>query len=145
MSQMLFDTSVLIAGMVEAHPMHDRALFWLRKAKAEELEFLVCTHTLAELYAILTRLPVSPKISPGTAARLIRENVESSARTVSLSAADYRTVIKDLSERGIAGGSIYDALIARAAQKSGADRLLTFNPEDFERVWLEGAERIHVP
>ena len=54
-------------------------------------------------------------------------------------------MIKDLSERGITGGSIYDALIAKVARKSAADRLLTLNPEDFERVWPEGKEVIHVP
>ena len=145
MTQVFFDTSVLVAAMVATHPMHDRALFWLRKAKAKEIGFVVCTHTLAELYAVLTRFPVRPKISPGTVARLIRDNVEATATIVSLSAADYRSVIKDLSERGIAGGSVYDALIAKAARKSKADRLLTLNPDDFERVWPNGTEIIHVP
>ena len=145
MTQVFFDSSVLVAGMVEAHPSHDRALLWLKKAKAKELGYFVCTHTLAELYAILTRLPMRPRITTGTAARLIRDNVETPATIVPLSTADYRSVIRDLSERGIAGGSIYDALIAKAARKSSADRLLTFNPEDFERVWPEGAELIHVP
>jgi predicted nucleic acid-binding protein len=145
MTQVFFDTSVLVAAMVAAHPMHDRAFFWLKKAKAKEIGLAVCTHTLAELYAVLIRLPVRPKISPATAARLIRENVEAPATIVALSAADYRFVIKDLSERGLPGGTVYDALIARAARKSGADRLLTFNPDEFERVWPNGTEMIHVP
>ena len=145
MMQVVFDTSVLVAGMVEAHAHHERALCWLKKAKSEEIGFIVCTHTLAELYAVLTRLPTRPKITAGTAARLIRDNVETLATIASLSTADYRSVIKDLSERGMTGGSIYDALIAKVAQKSAADRLLTLNPEDFERVWPEGKEVIHVP
>ena len=145
MTQVFFDTSVLVAAMVAAHPMHDRAFFWLKKTKAKEIGFVVCTHTLAELYAVLTRLPVRPKISPGTAARLIRENVEAIATIVALSSADYRSVIKDLSERGIAGGTIYDALISRAARKSGANLLLTFNPDDFKLIWPNGIELIHVP
>jgi predicted nucleic acid-binding protein len=145
LTQVFFDTSVLVAGMVEAHPSHERALFWLKKAIAKELGFYVCMHTLAELYAVLTRLPMRPKITTGTAGRLIRDNVETAATIVPLSLADYRSVIRDLSERGIAGGSIYDALIAKAARKSSADRLLTLNPEDFERVWPEGVKVIHVP
>jgi len=125
--------------------MHTRALPWLRKAKAGDLEFLVATHTLAELYAVLTSLPVTPKISPGTAARLIREDVETPAQVVSLSASDYGMVIRRLSDLGLSGGIIYDALIARAAQKAKADRLLTANPEDFKRVWPEGASVITIP
>jgi hypothetical protein len=34
-------------------------------------------------------------------------------------------VIKQISELGLAGGVVYDALIARVAQKSKAERLLT--------------------
>ena len=119
MTQVFFDTSVLVAAMVAAHPMHERALFWLKKARANEIGFVICTHILAELYAVLTRLPVRPKISPGTASRLIRENVEALATIVALSSADYRSVIKDLSERGIAGGTIYDAFDFQSSSQIG--------------------------
>lgn len=40
---------------------------------------------------------------------------------------------------------IYDALIARAAEKAGADRLLTLNKADFERVSPETAAILFVP
>ncbi len=143
--KVFFDTSVLVAACVESHPAHKNSFRWAARARRGELDMVVATHTLAELYAVLTRLPARPKISPGTAARLIRENVEAPATIVSLSATDYRSVIKDLSERGIAGGTVYDALIAKAARRSSADRLLTFNPDDFERVWPNGTEIIHVP
>ncbi len=74
--RILFDTSVLVAGIVEAHPMHERAGPWLERARAGEFEFLAASHTLAELYAVLTRLPLSPRIWPGVARRLIQANVE---------------------------------------------------------------------
>lgn len=143
--KVLFDTSALIAGVVEAHPMHERALPWLKRCKGGEMEFIVATHTLAELYAVLTTLPVTPKISPGTAARLVREDVEQPAKVISLSTSDYSVVLRRLSEFGLSGGVVYDALIARAAQKAKVDRLLTANPEDFKRVWPEGVSIITVP
>jgi len=46
---------------------------------------------------------------------------------------------------GLSGGIIYDALIARAAEKAGAERLLTFNESDFRRVWPEGASILLSP
>ena len=46
---------------------------------------------------------------------------------------------------GLSGGVIYDALIARAAEKAGAERLLTLNGADFRRVWPEGESLILVP
>ncbi len=143
--KIIFDTSVLVAGMVAAHPMHGRALPWLKRGRAGDLEFLVATHTLAELYAVLTTLPVTPKISPGTAWSLIREDVEIPAKVISLSPSDYGAVIRRASDLGLRGGIVYDALIARAAQKAKVDRLLTMNPEDFKKVWPEGASIITVP
>ena len=141
----LFDTSVLVAAIVQPHPMHSRALSWLKQAKAGELRYLIASHTLAELYAVLTTLPVTPRISPATAWRLIRENVETAATVIPLTPTDYRLVLKRLAELGVSGGVIYDALIARAAQKAQVDRLLTLNPDDFARVWPEGEAVLSVP
>ncbi len=48
--KILFDTSVLVAALVQKHPKHERALPWLSKAIRNEFEFIVSSHTLAELY-----------------------------------------------------------------------------------------------
>lgn len=143
--KILFDTSVLVAGIIEQHPMHAAAFPWLKRAQAQEFEMFVAGHTLAELYAVLTTLPVSPKITPDMARRLIHDNIETTAKTVSLSASDYISVIKQTAELGLSGGIIYDAIAAKAAQKSGVDRLLTFNTDDFKRVWPEGIGHIARP
>ena len=45
----------------------------------------------------------------------------------------------------LSGGIIYDALIARAAQRFKVDRILTFNIDDFKRVWPEGITHITMP
>ncbi len=141
----LFDTSVIIAALVESHPMHDRAFPWLRQAKANEFEFVVAGHTLAELYAVLSTLPIKPRISPLVAHKLIHENIEVSAKIVSLTSVEYSTTIKRLSELGLVGGIVYDALIAKVAEKSKAERLLTLNIKHFKRVWPEGDSIIATP
>ncbi len=143
--RILFDTSVLVAAVVQPHPMHKRALPWLKRAKAGEYDFIAATHTLAELYAVLTTLPVKPRISSSTARRLIQENIEGLAKIVSLSPSDYRNIINRMADFGLTGGIIYDALIAKVAQKSGVERLLTFNADDFRRVWPEGEAVFYVP
>lgn len=143
--KILLDTSVLVAALVEPHPQHSRALPWLKKAKAEAFELVVSSHTIAELYAVLTTLPVSPRITPGLAWRLIHESVEPSASVVSLTSTDYLTTIKRMSDIGLSGGAVYDALIVKAAQKSEAERILTFNVRDFKRIWPEGGARIAAP
>ena len=143
--RILFDTSVLVAGIVEAHPMHGRSGPWLEEARAGEFEFLAASHALAELYAVLTRLPLSPRISPGMARRLIQANVEAAATIVPLDAADYARVLTHVAQLEITGGAVYDALIARTAEIARADRLLTLNPGDFQRVWPEGKAILSVP
>jgi len=50
-----------------------------------------------------------------------------------------------MADLGLSGGIIYDALIAKAAQKHSVDRVLTFNTEDFKRVWPEGENYIAIP
>lgn len=143
--KILFDTSVLVAAIVEAHPMHIRALPWLQRARAGEFDFMVATHSLAELYAVLTTLPVKPRMSPAIAWRLVHENVETLARLVPLSPSDYRYTVKRMADLGLTGVIIYDGLIARAAQKSKVERLLTFDADDFIRIWPEGKSVLFIP
>jgi predicted nucleic acid-binding protein len=143
--RVLFDTSVLVAALVQSHPHHERSLPWLQRAQNEEIKFLVAGHTLAELYSVLTTLPVRPRLSPSVVWRLIHENVEASAEIVSLSEADYLSTLERLSTRGLVGGVIYDALIAKAAEKAEAERLLTWNEAHFRRAWPEGESVIGSP
>ncbi len=125
--------------------MHSVAFPWLEKAKAGKIELLVSTHTLAAIYAVLTTLPLQPKIAPWVARQLIDKIIETSVAQVELSASDYEGVVSRLAELGVAGGSIYDALIAWAAEKSGADQLLTLNERHFHRVWPENRDRVTRP
>jgi predicted nucleic acid-binding protein len=143
--KILFDTSVLVAAMVEAHPRHADAFPWLQKARAGRIGYFVCAHTLAELFSVLSTLPTSPRPSPALARRLIHENVEAAARIVALSRGDYSAVVREVAALGLSGGVVYDALIARAARKGNVDRLLTLNAGDFLRVWPGGEKVIASP
>ena len=106
---------------------------------------MVSSHTLAELYAVLTTLPVKPRISPSVSWRLLHENIEGVAKTVSLSSTEYKATIKKASELGLSGGIIYDALIAKVAEKAKVERLLTFNLKHFRRVWEGRKEALVEP
>lgn len=143
--KVLLDTSVLVAAFIERHPDHPQALPWLQRVKRKEIEGAVTSHSLAELYAVLTALPVRPRIAPGVAWRMIRENVLADFKIITLSKADYRAVVQGLAEGQISGGATYDALIARAAEKARVDHLVTLNSEDFRRVWPKIASRVLPP
>lgn len=143
--KVLFDTSVLVAALEASHPRHESCIAWLERAKARELEFLVAAHTLAETFSVLSSLPVRPRLSPQHAFQLLEANVLGHARIVALSVADYASLLRRLADLGIAGGAVYDGILAQAANSEGVDLLLTLNPTHFRRVWPEGEEKIRVP
>lgn len=142
--KLLFDTSCLIAAFVQSHPVHTAAWEWLEQTLESKHLGVIAAHTLAELYAVLTRLPLRPPIPPSMALRLIEENLEG-FQTVALSKADYRLVLRRLAEFKLEGGAVYDGLIAQAALKAKADRLLTLNPAHFRRLGQDVEALVFVP
>lgn len=143
--RILLDTSILVAAMVEAHPAHEKGWAWLKRVVDGTDQGLVAAHTLAELYAVLTTLPVYPSISPADAKQLIQHNVVERLDIVSLSDHDYVQVIEHLATQGIVGGATYDALILRAAANARVDLVVTLNVKDFERIYPELADKIVAP
>ncbi|HEX5718579.1 MAG TPA: PIN domain-containing protein [Thermoanaerobaculia bacterium] len=141
----LFDTSVLVAAVVQAHSMHAKALPWLMRAQDRDLQLVLSAHSLAELYASLTRLPVSPRITPDRASKIIDGVIAAADEIVPLSPEDYTSTIQRISGMGLAGGIVYDALIACAAGKARVERLITFNASHFRRVWPEGEPLLVTP
>ena len=141
----LFDTSVLVAAVVQAHSMHAKALPWLMRAQNRDLQLVLSSHSLAELYSSLTRLPMSPRITPDRASKIIDGVIAAADEIVPLSAEDYTSTIQRISEMGLAGGIVYDALIACAAEKARVECLVTFNASHFRRVWPEGESLLVIP
>jgi predicted nucleic acid-binding protein len=141
----LLDSATLIAAMLPGHVHHADAYPWLARGKAGAFEFFVSGHSLAEVYSVLTRLPRTPRIGPAEAWRLLEENVISSASLITLSGSDYAALIAELSQRGVIGGTVYDAVIAKAAELAQVDRLITINDAHFLQVWPGGAGRIASP
>lgn len=142
--KVLFDTSVLVAAFEVSHSRHSVCLPWLQRAQEKEIDGYLSTHTLAELYSVLTRLPVRPSISPALAQRLIDENLHLFV-AIPLTADDYQQAITCMVGLNLPGGGIFDALIAQAAIKAKVDILLTLNPNHFTRLGQDLAERVQVP
>lgn len=143
--RILFDTSVLIAAVVEPHPAHSAAFPWLQRVKDRTDTGVVAAHSLAEMYAVLTRLPLRPTISPQVARQLIAVNVVDTCEVVVLSVADYVSLLDHLADLKIVGGAVYDALLLHAAHKAEVDKVITLNAHDFRRVYPALADRIVSP
>jgi predicted nucleic acid-binding protein len=99
---------------------------------------------LAELYAVMTRLPQPVKVLPEEAQALITDLMEYLS-PVSLLSAEYESAIAGMVKFQLTGGGIFDALIAQAALKAKVDCLITLNPKDFTRLGEEIAPIVQVP
>lgn len=143
--KVLFVTSVLVAALLESHPRHQDAAKSLLEVANGIHSGLISTHSIAELYSVLTRLPIQPRITPSIARQVMQRDVLDLLEGISLTPADYIAVINRLAEQHLSGGIIYDALILQAADKAGAERVLTLNAKDFLRIRPEWEARVSEP
>ena len=136
------DTSVLIAASDVADPHHTPSFSLLSIAQRETTACGV--HTLAETYAVLSRLPGGKKKRPEYASFLI-EQILARVTVYSLSPEEYANAIRDAASKSLAGGMIFDALLLACARKSHAERIYTWNEKHFRMVAPDLADRITNP
>ena len=112
---MAADTSLVVAAFASWHESHETA------RRAFDAGLRIIEHCALETYSVLTRLP-APHRSPGI---VVREFLGARFRQpyLRLDARGYKDFILGLPERGITGGSAYDALVAATASACGAELL----------------------
>jgi predicted nucleic acid-binding protein len=132
--KLCFDTSVLVAALVHAHPHHGLAFPRLKSVHAGEVAGAITTHALAELFATLTALPLKPKIPPGEVRRLLNRDIGAHFEVIHLTAEMYEEALDLTVRQGLASGAIYDALHLTGARSAGCDHLLTLNLKHFKAL-----------
>lgn len=113
MTALALDTSVAVPLLVQTHRAHDAVVRWW-----DEREVVLSGHAVAETYSVLTRLPGDLRLAPVDAARLLRTRFAGPLHLRPKTAARLPEI---LSEHGIAGGAVFDALVALAAMEHGAE------------------------
>ena len=119
-----FDTSVLVGAFYGDHPRHAACLRLLEDA-SKKTQFCAA-HSVAELYAVMTRLPVRPRITPEQGLLFV-ENVRDHLSVATLSAAEQFEAAAEAARRGLGGAKVYDLLTLKCALKAGAERVYTLN------------------
>lgn len=127
----LLDTNCLVALLSTVHEHHEVTLAELNRRQKRAEPFVLASHSLAEAYAILTRLPAPLRMAPDFAMELLEQNF-AALQSISLTPAETWAALKSFPSRGISGGRTYDALIAACAKKARVDTLLTWNVAHFE-------------
>ena len=105
------DTSVAVPLIVRSHHDHAAVVRWWNGQ-----EVALSGHALAETYSVLTRLPGDARLAAADAACLLDARFTT---PLVLSGGHARKLHATLSRLGIAGGAVYDGLVALAAKEHG--------------------------
>ena len=136
-----FDTTVLVAASEQSHPHYSQARAALLRVAAGQDKGFVGLHSIAEVYAGLTRLPVQPRIHPLEAARIVTDNILPHFEVVSLGKEDYLQTLNMMASGGWIGAKIYDALLVCCAARCTVERIYTFNLGDFKQLAPPGLQQ----
>jgi len=97
---------------MRSHPQHDLIVETLSGR-----DLCATAHSLAEAYSVLTRLAGDAQVEPSEAVALIDAWFP---EVLTLSEALATNVHRQLAGVGVAGGAVYDALVALAAKEHDA-------------------------
>lgn len=115
-AEVLVDTSVAVALVVADHAQHDVTFDALAGRRLG-----LAGHAAFEAFSVLTRLPPPVRRTPTAVARVLAANFP---HTRFLGSDAASVLMAELPVLGIAGGSVYDALVGATAVEHGC-RLAT--------------------
>ena len=140
-----FDTSVLVAAVLPDHPHHAAAKGALRRIRDGKAAGCLAAHGLAELYAVLTRIPLAPPVYPAEAWRILERDILPWLALTTMTGKEHKEALRTCAAAGWAGGKVYDALHIAAARKARCARIYTFNVRHFRELAPDLANRIAAP
>jgi predicted nucleic acid-binding protein len=136
------DTSVLVPVFYGDH-IHHQASFD-RFVQSDKSTGCCGAHSLVEVYAALTRMPGKHRIS-GEQAMLFIGNIRERLSIIELSGDEYADALQTAAALGIAGGSIYDAMLAHCAMKARAEIIYSWNTRHYAQCGPEVIQRLRTP
>jgi predicted nucleic acid-binding protein len=134
-----FDTSVLVAGMVDLGDASEPAMAALDAvAEGRILDPRTAWHCCLEFFSVTTRLPEEYRLDPATALRLLTEEIMARFEVDHLPAGAYGEFLAAAVGEGVAGGRIYDAHIGEIARRAGSPLVVTDNRRHFTPLLRHG-------
>ena len=134
-----FDTSVLLAGLIDLGPPSipaQRLMTVVADGKLRRVH--TAWHCCLEFYAVATRLPEELRLLPRDAWRLIDEEILGRFTVHQLASEHQRSFLGAAAEERIVGGRIYDAHIAEIARHARVGVVVTDNVRHFTGLVRHG-------
>lgn len=127
-----FDTSVLVAGLIELGPTGEPAQQIMTAIANGRIDH-PCTawHCCLEFFSVATRLPPAFRLAPADALRLLEEEVLARFQIWQLPESTQHAFLRFVAQEGITGGRVYDTYIGEIARQGGARIVVTDNRRHF--------------
>ena len=143
--EVFFDTSVLLAGLIDFGPQSAPAQSLLHAVAEKKIPSTATSwHCCLEFYSLSTRLPPEFRLPAADAARLMDEEIIARMAVHDLPSADRAAMLRLLADDGITGGRVYDVYIAEVARAAGAGIIITDNRRHFLSALRHGL-RVETP
>ncbi len=127
-----FDTSVLLAGLIDFGPQSAPAQTLLHAVTEGRVTAAATAwHCCLEFFSVATRLPPEYRLPPRDAVTLLEQEVFARIAVHDLPAHDRVPMLHAAAHDLIAGGRIYDAHIAEVARAVRASVIVTDNRRHF--------------
>lgn len=145
MKKYLFDPPVLIAGVIQSHPLHESCYPWLVASQKKKFEGYLSAQAIVEIYSILTKIPIRPVLAPEFVKTFVLTEILDDFQIVDLSTKDYHLALTRAAKLNRRGASVYDCLQVQAALKKNCDAMVTLNSQEFLRLALDDNLEIFNP
>lgn len=136
------DTSVLVPVFYGDHVHHQASLRLF--VQCDKATGCCAAHSLAEVYATLTRMPGKHRIS-GEQAMLFLGSIRERLSIVTLDGEEYAEGLGAAATLGIVGGGIYDAMLAHCAIKAKVQTIYTWNGRHYALCGPQVTRRLQTP
>jgi len=134
-----FDTSVLIAGVIDFGRGPHPALLLMDAVADGRIERpMTAWHCCLEFYSVTTRLPEEYRLEPEISLRLLREEILPRFSVHDLPSELREDFLVSTVGEGTMGGRVYDAHIAEVARQAGARLVATENRRHFTPLLRHG-------
>ena len=134
------DTSFVVPLFSSWHSFHPATVAEYEALRRRRSQLVLPLHALLESFSVLTRLPEGRRFSPAEAHLMLQQAFSTDTVVPGLEPELVWSCIARLSREGVAGGRVYDAVIAHTAAQAGATVMLTWNEKDFLAVAPPGLE-----
>jgi predicted nucleic acid-binding protein len=134
-----FDTSVLLAGLIDLGPPTASAQQAMNALADGRLGVVrTAWHCCLEFYSVATRLPPEWRLQPADALRLIETEILARMRVDQLPPGSFAEFLRAAAREATIGGRIYDAHIAEVARLGKARVVVTDNRRHFAGLMRHG-------